>query len=265
MDLVVINTDWRLETARGKTYGMCFVRVSEPYSHLNFKRGFSLPNPTHTRCALFSLVLGLEMVDAVPVPKEQAASTHFAVSTKNSWVHDTLTSGRVGQWADKNSWPKHVTTNSLKNLLLRAHELIKELPKGAEVVYIKRDDDDPSTVDLADTDESVDADAIANRGGGPEEIEKALREMRMKGVMINELLQSGAKCSRAKPIGAVKKKKMEDKKKVIVKSKDNVPNPGGDKRGADAHQGRGGGSEDQGGQPDGGERAAQDGAGENSS
>lgn len=212
-ELVVVTTDWKLEDAGAKTYGMCFVRVSPPYDHMNFKRGFSLPCPTHQRCALFALILGMELVDSIPVVTERP---EFVISTKNAWVHDTLNRHKVDEWEAKGHWPKHAA--SLRGLLLRAADVMADLPEGrCTLVHIPRDDDDPDRVSLLSKEEDTDVDSIVRNGGGQKEIEGALRDMRMKGVMMNELITSGALGSRPKKLPPApeknKKKKMSEHQK----------------------------------------------------
>jgi hypothetical protein len=223
-ELIVVTTDWKLEDAGGKTYGMCFVRVSPPYDHLNFKRGFSLPCPTHQRCALFALVLGMEMVDSIPAVTERP---EFVIATKNSWICDTLVRHKVDEWDGNSHWPKH--TASVKGLLLRARDVMAELPGRSTLVYIPREDDDENHVDLISKEEDTDVDAITKKGGGQQEIEKALRDMRMRGVMINELMASGARSSRAKAVSGrkdKKKKKMTPGKQQQAKDVVVVNKPG---------------------------------------
>ena len=211
-ELVVVTTDWKLEDAGGKTYGMCFVRVAPPYDHMNFKRGFSLPCPTHQRCALFSLILGMESIDSIPVTTEKP---EFIIATKHAWVCDTLVRHKVDEWENKGHWPKHVA--GVKGLLLRARDVMADLPGRSTLVFIPRDEDDAKRVNLISEKEDTDVDAIAKKGGGQQEIEKALRDMRMRGVMINELMASGARSSRPQASAfakAEKKRKDKQKKKM---------------------------------------------------
>jgi len=144
----------------------------------------------------------MELVDSIPITTEMP---EFVIATKHSWICDALVRHRVDEWENKSRWPKHAL--GLKGLLLRARDVMAELPGSATVVFIPRDEDDPSRVDLISKEEDTDVDAITKKGGGQEEIEKALRDMRMRGVMINELMASGARSSRSKAAPAGKKKK----------------------------------------------------------
>ena len=210
-ELVVVTTDWKLEDAGGKTYGMCFVRVSPPYDHMCFKRGFSLPCPTHQRCALFAFILGMECVESIPVTTERP---EYVIATKHAWSCDTLVRHKVDEWENRGRcWPKH--TANVKGLLMRARDVMAGLPERSTLVYIPRDKDDPNRVDLIAKEEDTDVDAIAKKGGGPEEIEKALRDMRMRSVMINELMESGARSSRLHPSSEKKKTALGKKKKKM--------------------------------------------------
>ena len=235
-ELVIINTDWKIETVGVKSFGMCFVRVSPPYNYMDFKRGFPLPNPTHQRCAIFSLILGLEMLDAIPV---ETPRPRFVVSTKNKWLHSILgTGGALSKWRAANRWPSGISP--MKGLLIRMGDMLSEMPSRSTVVLIERDSEDPPEINLETKDEDVDAEKIMKSGGGPDDIQKALRDMRMKNSMVQELLASGARGSRPKKKMPVQKKKdlttKKTKKEDVV---DGGKNGGG---GAEARAGDDGGA-----------------------
>ncbi|MDR3541541.1 MAG: hypothetical protein P4L69_11355 [Desulfosporosinus sp.] len=224
-ELVIVTTDWELQDAGAKTYGMCFIRVSPPYDHMNFKRGFSLSNPTHQRCALFSLIMGLELLESIPVTTKHP---EYVVSTKHAWIYDVLNKHLVDKWENSGHWPKNVA--AVKGLLLRARDVLADLfPLATTLVYIKRDDDEKSTVNLISEKEDTDVDAITSKGGGKAEIEKALLDMRMRNVKIQELMESGARGSRMHH--KIVEKRKETKKKI---AKDKV-------NGSDSDQREGGG------------------------
>lgn len=200
--LVIINSDWILETAGRRTFGQCIIRVSPPHDNLNFKRGFTLINPTDQRCALFSMILALETVSAIESPENL---TDYAIATKHGWVHSTITSGLIDKWEGMKQWPKG--SAHMKLLLLRARDLYKELnapdsTRPTIIVHIPREEGDKHHVELLSedgevtTDGQIDADAILKKGGSKSDIEKAMRDLRMRTVMINELLSSGARGSR---------------------------------------------------------------------
>jgi len=194
-ELVIINTDWRLEDAAGRTYGMTYIRVAPPYESMSFKRGFSLHSPTHQRCALFSLILGLEHIDSIPV--QSPDSTEFAVSTKHKQVYDVLSGGKVDEWDGKGKWPR--AFEHQKMMFLRARDLLREMgPDKVTLLYIERESDDAAAVELYPKEEEkgVDMESVM-KTGGKEGIEKAMRDMRMRGVMAQELVMSGARASRA--------------------------------------------------------------------
>jgi hypothetical protein len=203
---IIINTDWRMEEAGQKVYGMCFVRVSPPYEYMNFKRGFSLPNPTPLRCALFSLLLGLEMLDSIPTTTSTRRPC-YVVSTKHKWLFDTINGGNLNKWCSSSSgrkWPKNVAP--MKGLFIRLHDDIvaiasDEKTADTTIVYIERDRENGDTgiVDLISKKDDLDVEKILAKekgGGGREAIDKALRDMRMRNTMIEELMASGARGSR---------------------------------------------------------------------
>jgi hypothetical protein len=215
-EVVIVTTDWRLEQANGRTFGMCFVRFSAPYDSMNIKRGFNLHGPTHQRCALFSLVLGLEAVLDRNV--FQNAGIEAVISTKSKRVHSLVTSGSdVDRWEATGRWPKDMV--QLRNLLMRARDLAAELYEthpGSVIVHIDRDKDEEASVNLLKDADGVDMDAVAKEeGAGAGLIEKRLREMRMRGVMVEELLASGARGSRS---GKMPPSEKAGKKKKVQKA-----------------------------------------------
>ena len=198
--LVIVTTDWLLEDANGRTYGMCFVKFSPPYAHMNIKRGFSLHSPTHQRCALFALILGLEAVDKIANQK----NNEVVISTKHRVVHDMLFKGRVDAWLRTNRWPNGMI--HLRNLLLRTRDLISDLPDNCTVVCIARDGDDPSRTNLVTREKDLDVENILKEGGGKAEMEKRMIDARMRNVLVQELMQSGARASRRHAVPPEKKK-----------------------------------------------------------
>lgn len=198
-ELVIITADWKLEQAGGRTYGMAYVEISPPYQDGSIKRGFSLHSPTHQRCALFSLVLALEHVDTI---RTDSKIVDYAVCTKHRRVHDVLTDGSVDKWEARGKWPPAFVHQ--RAMYLRARDLMRELaPRGVNVLYIQRDEGDAPEVDLYPKEESetggVDLEKTM-RDGGKEGVEKAMRGMRMRGVMAQELVSSGARASRKKKL-----------------------------------------------------------------
>lgn len=101
--LVLLTSDYQLHTTGGRAYGMCRVTVSDPLSHLSFKRVFPLSNPNTHRCTLFSLMMALEIATNSPEfqADEVAASPadhkfFFGVVCKHKGLWDQL----FGEGAD---------------------------------------------------------------------------------------------------------------------------------------------------------------------
>jgi len=216
--VIIINTDWTLEKADTRIYGMCSVDVSPPCSHLSFKRGFPLHTPTHARCGLFALILGLESVDRV---WECFRDARVVITTKNKWIYTVLFDSRqVDRWYSTNKWPPNVT--QLKNLFLRARDLAREYNGKVDVVGLDREEDEQCEVDLLDYSKSggVDLDKVASKQSSPssssckQRLEKEMFNMRMRSVMVDELLTSGARghCRGKKKVSKTKRKKSQSKK-----------------------------------------------------
>lgn len=193
---VTVCTDWKLEDADGRLFGMCYVRHSPEFAHLDFKRGFPLVNPTHARCAMFALLLGFESSENIP--KDRVV----VLSTKHKGVYETIIpGGLMDRWSRTGRWPP----NSNKNLCIRVREYIDAMPDSWTFVYIDRDADDKATVSLKVDDDEVSLEKMS--GKGKEAMEKHMQDVRMRNVMVDELLESGARGSR------VPKKKVSKKKK----------------------------------------------------
>ena len=105
----------------------------------------------------------------------------------------------------------------MRAMLLKAARFLREMAGRCEIVFIPRDKEDKSQIDLADYKDGVDMDEIAAAGGGPQAVEKSMQEMRMQGVMLDELLDSGARGSRAHPAAPKKKKKKTKSKDTTTK------------------------------------------------
>lgn len=195
-ELIIVSSDWKIQDVANKSFGQCIIHVSPPYNFMSFKRGFTLPMPNHQRCAVFSLIMAMELIESIPV--EEGKEAEFVISTKHKWVYDTLNEKKVTKWETR-GWPKEAA--HMRGLLVRARDTLESLPKNCTLVYIHREKGDEARINLTPEDEmkngGVDADAITKNGGGKDEIEKALRDMRMRNVMVDELLASGARASRA--------------------------------------------------------------------
>jgi hypothetical protein len=145
-----------------------------------------------------SLILGLELVESHIISDENVEL--ITISSKYKWLYDVLTNGSAKRWIDQNKWPKDIRAS--KGLIQRAYDILYDLKKDPRVTYvhINRDEDDKPTVDLTPKDGmkngGVDVEAIAKKGGGKEAVEAAMQSMRMRNVMIDELLASGARSSR---------------------------------------------------------------------
>jgi hypothetical protein len=112
-ELITVVADWRLDIAGGRTYGICQVDVSPPYEALSMKRGFPLTNPSHARCAAFSLLMGMEIVLSTPKIMRNAAVAAdsslpppppgymIALVTRSKAVYDAMIgddTDRVRRW-----------------------------------------------------------------------------------------------------------------------------------------------------------------------
>ena len=200
---VVVTSDWKLEEVAGRTYGMCRASWSEPFDRFDYERGFALPNPTNIRVAAQALIWALESVEGCDWLNRDEDT--IIVSTKHKWLCEILTSpDRAPRWIRNGSWPK--TQSGVKTLISKCHSLMEKLNRSKEdfvnLVYIEREEEDRATVDLDEhrTAEGFDMEGFVKKGAPKAEIEKALQETRMRGVMAQKLMTSGARCYRTKKL-----------------------------------------------------------------
>jgi hypothetical protein len=125
------------------------------------------------------------------------------VSTKHKGLYDLLASPeRAPRWCRNDSWPK--SQQHLKTLMSKCCKIMQDLNCAKEdfvtLVHIEREDEDRATIDLDEhrTEEGFDMESFVKKGAGGDEIEKALQETRMRGVMAQKLITSGARCYRTK-------------------------------------------------------------------
>lgn len=191
----VIMADWILETTGGRLFGVCTIGFSPPYDKFDFTQGFTLPNPTHQRCALQSIITAMEAIRGCAFLKE---SPCIVLTTKHNALYHLLTDVNYARkWIANNTWPKNQVGN--KALIRKAIGMIDELDKSrVTLVYVERDHSDKVFVDLdiGRTADGLDVDRMAAAGSKPEEIERELTDIRMRGVMAEKLLRSGARSFR---------------------------------------------------------------------
>ena len=201
MSTVIVVSDWVLEQVANRTYGMCKCSWSPPHNQYDCERGFVLPTPTSMRVAAQALVLALESVEGATFIDRR--TDDVVVATKHQILYSILAeAGKVDRWIATGRWPK--TFNSVKTLVSMCYRRLQALnsvrPQFATLVYIEREEDDKAVVDLDEnrTEQGFDMEAMTKKGMKREEIEKSLQETRMRGVMADKLLASGARCYRPK-------------------------------------------------------------------
>ncbi len=182
MSTVTVLADWKLEQTCDRLFGVCTVEFSPPYDAYDFQRGFVLPNPTHARCAVQAIVYALEAARDISFMREAG---EIIIATKHRRMHHCLTEEKSHPGA----------------LFHKAQALLGELRDRVTLVYIPRDDGDESFVDLdkGRGEEGLDMDELSRQGNGAEQIDAELRKTRMRGVMAQRLIASGARTFRPLP------------------------------------------------------------------
>ena len=185
MNVIIVVADWKLEEAGSRTFGMCSIDWSPPYDNFSVDVGFDLPVPSNNRVAARAICVAADMVSTARPNLPEDASV--VIVTKNKWVYDAI---KEQKWDAKGA-------ARVRALLISAYGKLKEC--GAELLYIERQEDDPSKVDLYENrgDNGFDADEFVKKGGAQEQIEAALNKTRMLGIMEKQLASSGAKCFRS--------------------------------------------------------------------
>ena len=198
--LILVMADGVIEEVGARTYGMCKVHWAPPHDRFDFERGFILPQPTCARVSAQAICLALDAVDSAAFV--DPARDDVGVATKNKLLHDLATDpNKAMRWMQTGKWPQ--AHASLKSLLTKIVGNLKRMEGHVSLVYVAREEGDDAVVDLDKhrTDDGFDMEGMKNRGASPQEIEKALMETRMRGVMAEKLMSSGARCyrPRAKP------------------------------------------------------------------
>lgn len=193
---VVVTTDWQIGTTDRIVLGSCSVDVSPPFDYMSFTRGFPLHSPCSRRCALYSFILGLELVEG----NGDLAKEYVVVSSKSSWLEQALK--QYPRWTATGKWPKD--SGSYKNMLTRVWDLIHSLPEKHTFVFIKREEGEKSEIKLDEHTSKenkaggVDVEDIAKSADPRKEMDKRLREQKASELMIQKALATGARISQNK-------------------------------------------------------------------
>jgi hypothetical protein len=111
--IVSAVSDWRIDRTAGRQYGVCWVEFSDPLKELSFKRGFPLTNPTHARCAAFSLLMTLEIVLSQP----QCEPFFVVIVIRSSDLYEMLLGARSAKfrnWVASDGRTKPDSVNGFK-------------------------------------------------------------------------------------------------------------------------------------------------------
>jgi hypothetical protein len=167
-DHVSVVADWKLEEINGNVFGICEVSFGPPYDSLDIVHTMKMHRPTHSRCALFSLFLAMDLVltsSLNPVVR------HVIFCTKSKWVHDMVSSGK------KHSGMLRSIQNKIEKLKTRYN---------IDFIYIVREIDDENYIkydELHGKDDDFEGEEKADRLFDAKVSEKGL----------HQILSSGAK------------------------------------------------------------------------
>ena len=190
--MITVCTDWKIGFTDRFRVGTCSVDVNKPYEHMSFSRGFPLHTINHHRCALYSLILGLELVDGNA--ELLKTGLPIAVATKSRWIVGAL--GQCKKWRDTGKWPK--SSGLYRNMLTRVDDLVSSLPPNCKLVLAdvpeSQEVELDKYVDKNDEEGRIRMDELQKKGGDPrEEVAKMMRERKMSEIMLQRALASGAR------------------------------------------------------------------------
>jgi hypothetical protein len=201
--MVVIVTNWRLDIVLGRTHGICSVEAPEEFKDHSFRRGFPLTDPTHTRCAVFAVVLAMEQV----LCSGELSSGQFytAIVTKSKAAADMLLGSRVEavrKWAsDPRLKPLRMSGFS-KKFVRDTFDMLDALRAKnlADVVYVEESEEDKKVRNLL-TEHTIHLDIdpeedYGAQGKGDQEDVKA-SDAKHRNLLRQELLVLGARSSRS--------------------------------------------------------------------
>lgn len=225
---VILTTDWRLDVVQGRTFGVCFVEAPPEHKECSFKRGFPLPNPTHSRCAVFAVMLGLEQLLCSPTLNSGGFVT--AVVTKSEVAGDVLVGKRsdaTRKWAsDPRSKPLKVAGYGKQFLrdVFATIDDVKRLGIG-EVVYVPEEKDERgrSLMDSHTTHLDIDPDTDYEWADKSFD-EQRMIDIRQRHLLCDELLRSAAMGSRRTPVMS-KKQREKIAREEGHKKKKEAPDP----------------------------------------
>lgn len=174
---------------------MCNIKWAPPNDRFDLELGFALPQPTYARVAAQALLMTLEAVERAPFIDPTLADV--AVGTKNKLIYDILADpNKAKTWQQTGRWPKGHA--SLRALLCKCLTMLEAMSSYVTLVFIEREAGDDPIVDLDKhrTKDGFDFQGLQKQGASAQEIEKALQETRMRGVMAQKLMASNARCFR---------------------------------------------------------------------
>jgi hypothetical protein len=136
---VVMVTNWRLDVVQGRIYGVCFVDAPPEFKENSFRRGFPFINPTHIRCAIFSVMLGMEQVMC---SAELSGGRFFtSIVTRSKFAASTISgkeSAITRSWANDVGKKPNVRAGYAKQFMkdvFRVFDRMREMNLG-DVVYV---------------------------------------------------------------------------------------------------------------------------------
>lgn len=177
----IIISNWFLSSdARGSVVGVCEVSFPEPYNSLDFRKGFPLPNPTHVRCAAYSLWLAID-----------ACSNANFIDVAGDRVTVIVKSPHLAEMVRRGP---RARTPSLVCKIFDAMKAFRHL----EVIYMPRDPEDKPVIDIAHDDE---------------ETKKMSESERLKSVGVTKYMAPKIFASGARPSRPGKKMSKKSEKK----------------------------------------------------
>jgi hypothetical protein len=227
---VTIVTDWRLDVSGGRTYGVCTVDVPDPYKYLTFSRGFPLTNPTHVRCAIFSVLLGAEI--ALSAGRE-LGDKFVAIVTRLPAASQLLGAPRTRQWAEGDARNPQSIAGFRKPFLRNLLRLLDELKqRGGDLVVVETSKEDQERDVMLSHSVNLDVDperdmARGSSNGDEDQVKHRLDQLRKRDFLKVELMQmQGVRPSRQNRRPTKKQmQKIACGKKMITNEQNSDGNP----------------------------------------
>ena len=220
--LLFISATARITVSAGRRYGVCVVEFA-PGCPLNFKREFTLPNPSMMRCATLAAILALEQRHLHPEFRpDESHALAFAVGVNNEMVEKVIETGLLSKWESR-GWPPNLRSSRV--LFLRLRDLCRE--SDASIVFVKPQSRDEYICEMLE-DPLEDLSQDPTGMDAQEKFEETYKRLNLQKAWIGELTRMRFYDARRSAMRPGEKSKLRQQRKRKKRSGDKASDPRSD-------------------------------------